>query len=108
MSDILHLLHELVALATQINNKVNLIMATLADLTAEISAETTIDQSIVTLLDGIAAQLAAAQASNDPVAIQTVLTSLQANSKILSDAIAANTPVAPATTLAVTPPVATV
>ena len=70
-------------------------MATMQDLTAEVASETTVNQSIVTMLDGIAAQLKTAQASSDPTAISAVITSLQANSKILTDAITANTPVTP-------------
>lgn len=73
-------------------------MATLNDVVTEVTAETSVNQSIVTLLDGIAAQLTAAQASGDPAAIQAVITSMQANSKILTDAITANTPVAPVAT----------
>jgi hypothetical protein len=73
--------------------KENTLMATIQDLATEVASETTIDNSIVTLLDGIAAQLAAAQASGDPAAIQTVLTSLQSNAAILTAAITANTPV---------------
>lgn len=70
-------------------------MATLQDIATEVAAETSVDQSIVTLLDGIAAQLTAANAANDPTAIAAVITSLQTNKKILTDAITANTPVAP-------------
>jgi hypothetical protein len=74
-------------------NKENILMATIQDVVTEVAAETTVNDSIVTLLDGIAAQLTAAQASSDPTAIAAVITSLQANSKILTDAITANTPV---------------
>jgi hypothetical protein len=88
--------NHILSLLNELNHKVNIVMATLQDIANEVTLETTIDQSIVTLLDGIAAQLQTALNNNDPVAMQTVLTNLQANAKILSDAIAANTPVAPA------------
>lgn len=70
-------------------------MATIQDIANAVAAETTVDQSIVTLLDNIVAELKAAQASNDPVAMDAVVASIQANQKTLSDAITANTPVVP-------------
>lgn len=70
-------------------------MATLQDIANAVAAETTVDQSIVTLLDNIVAELKAAQASNDPAAMDAVVASIQANQKILSDAVTANTPVTP-------------
>lgn len=81
----LHILQEL-------NFKVNLIMATLQDISAAVSAETTVDQAVVTLLTNIVAELKAAQASNDPAAMDAVVASIQANTKLLSDAVTANTP----------------
>lgn len=66
-------------------------MATLQDISNAVSAETTVDQSIVTLLNGIVVQLKDAQASNDPAAMDAVVSNIQANTKILSDAITANT-----------------
>lgn len=70
-------------------------MATLSDIQNAVSAETTVDNSIVTLLNNIVAELKAAQATNDPAAMDAVVASIQANTKILSDAVTANTPVAP-------------
>jgi hypothetical protein len=73
--------------------KVNILMATIQDVVTEVAAETTVNQSIVTLLDGIAAQLTAANNSGNPAAVDAVIASMQSNSKILTDAILANTPV---------------
>lgn len=67
-------------------------MATIQDIANAVAAETTVDQSIVTLLDNIVTELKAAQASNNPVAMDAVVASIQANQKILSDAVTANTP----------------
>lgn len=81
-----YLLHEL-------NIKVNILMATIQDVQAAVAAESTVDDSIVTLLNGIVQQLKDAQASNDPAALDAVVASIQANTKKLSDAVTANTPV---------------
>lgn len=82
-----YLLHEL-------NIKVNILMATINDVSAAVAAESTVDDSIVTLLNSIVQQLKDAQASNDPAALDAVVASIQANTKKLSDAVTANTPVA--------------
>ena len=101
-----HDLHRIEQKLDELINKVNKLMATIQDLATEVASETSIDNSIVALLDGIASQLAAAQASSDPVAIQAVLTSMQSNVAILSAAITAITPVVtvPSTTTGTTVP----
>jgi len=70
-------------------------MATLDDIRAAVAAETTVEQSIMTLLQQTVAELKTAMASNDPAAMQVVVDSIAANTKALSDAVTANTPVAP-------------
>lgn len=57
----------------------------IAKLTADVAAETSLDQSIITLIQGDAAiiadlksQLAAAIAANDPAALQAVVDSMDA------------------------------
>jgi hypothetical protein len=69
------------------------LMATVQDLTAQVAAESTIDDSIIALLNGIVAQLSAAQASGDPAALDVVLAGIKANSDKISAAVVANTPV---------------
>lgn len=83
-------------------------MATLDDLVADVAAETSLADSIKTLVTGVAAQLkdladqlATAMAQNDPVkvaavheAIVAANTSLQASVDALQAAVPANTPVA--------------
>lgn len=71
------------------------IMATLKDINDAVTQQSTVEQSVVTLLQNIVQQLKDAQASNDPAALDTVVASIQANTKVLSDAVAANTPAAP-------------
>lgn len=68
-------------------------MATLQDIANAVNAETSVDNAIVTLLDGIVTQLQAAQSSTDPTAMANVVANIQANTAILSAAITANTPV---------------
>jgi hypothetical protein len=78
----------------------------IATLTTAVAANTQVDGSIVTLLQGLTAmiaalkqQLADAIASNDPAAIQAVLDGLTAaeatiagNTQVLADAAVQNTP----------------
>lgn len=71
-------------------------MATIQDVQAAVAAQTTVDTSVVTLLQNITAQLQAAQASGDPAALDAVVASIQTNTQVLSNAVTANTPVAPA------------
>lgn len=74
-------------------NKEIQLMATITDLTTAIASESTIDDSIITLLNGIVAQLQAAQASGDPAQLDIVLAGIKANSDKISAAVVANTPV---------------
>lgn len=76
-------------------NKENYIMATIQDVSAAVAAESSVDDSIITLLNGIVQQLKDAQASNDPAALDIVVADIQANTKKLQDAITANTPITP-------------
>lgn len=87
-----------VSLLMDINHQIEEIMTALSDLQAEVAATATIEQSAVTLIQGIAAQLAAALAasgSNDP-ALVDLSTQLTASAVALSAAVTANTPTPPA------------
>lgn len=68
----------------------------LDDLTTQVAANTTVEESAVTLINGIAAQLAAA--GTDPVKLTALKNSLSASAGDLAAAITANTPAPPATT----------
>lgn len=74
-------------------------MAALDDLKAAVAAEQTVEQSAITLLNGLTSQLAAlVAASNGSVAaadIQAIVTSVNANAAALAAAVTANTPAAP-------------
>lgn len=67
--------------------------ADLTSLQAQVEQTTTVEQSAVTLIQGIAAQLTAAQ--GDPAAVQAIIAQLNRSATSLAAAIAANTPAAP-------------
>jgi hypothetical protein len=67
-------------------------MAAIDDLTAEVTRNTTVEGSALALIQGFAAQLAAA--GTDPVKLQALQTTLKANDDQLAAAVAANTPAA--------------
>ncbi|AXF04782.1 hypothetical protein CUJ88_41175 [Paraburkholderia hospita] len=73
------------------------IMSALDDLKAEVAATLTVEQSAVTLIQGIAAQLAAALANqtNPDSALVDLTNQLTASADALAAAVAANTPAAP-------------
>lgn len=80
-----------------------LIMASLADITVAVAAETTVEASVVALLTQLSADLQAALANNDPVAMQAVVDSINANAAAMAAAVAANTPAPPVVTPPATP-----
>jgi chromosome segregation ATPase len=65
----------------------------LNDLTAQVKANTDAEASAVTLIQGLAAQIAAAQ--NDPAAIAALSAQLKTSADALAAAVVANTPSAP-------------
>ena len=65
-------------------------MATLDDLVTDVAAQATVVDSVVTLLQGLRDQLAAAVAANDPAKVQAVITALDANTAKLTAAVAAS------------------
>jgi ABC-type transporter Mla subunit MlaD len=75
-------------------HKENSLMATIQNVVDAVTAQSTVDDSIVVLLNGIVQQLKDAQASGDPAALDAVVSSIQSNTKKISDAVTANTPVA--------------
>jgi len=68
---------------------------TLDDVLADVTAQTTVVQSVLTLIEGLKQQLADALASGDPAKVQAVLDGLEANTASLSAAVTANTPAPP-------------
>lgn len=77
----------------RILNKENRIMADLTQLSADVANTTSVEESAITLINNIAAQLAAA--ASDPAAIQALSDSLNTEAASLAAAVAANTPAAP-------------
>jgi hypothetical protein len=69
------------------------LMATLADLQAAVAAEDTVIDSAVTLIQGLAAQVATLK--NDPAALQALADDMNAKAATLAAAIAAGTPATP-------------
>ena len=61
-------------------------------LTAEVANNTTVEKSALAMLQGLAAQLAAA--GTDPAKLQALRDTLAANDTELAAAVAANTPAA--------------
>lgn len=71
------------------------IKMTLQDILDKVAKEETVEQSIITLLTSVKAELDAAIASNDPAALQALSDKLDADTKAMSDAVVANTSAAP-------------
>ena len=72
------------------------IMSALSNLTAQVSAARTVNESAITLLNGLKQKLDEAIASGDPAQIQTLADSLGTDTSALSAAVTANTPADPA------------
>ena len=64
-------------------------MADLTVLTAEVARNTEVDQSAITLLNGLAAQIEALK--TDPVALQALADTMRGSSDALAAAVVANT-----------------
>jgi len=79
--------------------RLNRIMALLDNLNAAVARETTVEQSAITLIQGIAKQLAdlIAKSGNtvDPAELQKIVDGMNANQDALAAAVTANTPAAP-------------
>lgn len=84
-----------------LTHKVNLIMATLDDVQTAVTAEDTVIDSAVALLNGLAGQIAALQPNQQ--AIDALAADVRAKTQTLADAITANTPGTPTPSPAVTP-----
>ena len=73
----------------------------LTDLVAQVAASTQVEQSAVTLIQGLADQIAAAK--DDPAQIAKLSADLKAGTDALAAAITANTPAAPPVPAPATP-----
>ena len=83
-----------VPLLYSIHSKIKSVMRELQTLREQVAASVTVQESAITLLNGLKAALdAAIQAAKDgdPAALQTLSDNIAAETKKLSDAVAANT-----------------
>lgn len=80
---------EIKTILKQILQNQNKIMTDLTGITAAVENETTVDQSIITLLNNIAAELKAA--GTDQAALDALTQKITANSQAIADAVTANT-----------------
>lgn len=92
MSQVNARLDSIVSLINGLSGKVSTMSAELDTLTAEVARNTTVDASAITLLNGLAAQIATLK--NDPVALQALADSMKSSSDALAAAVVANTPAA--------------
>ena len=81
------------SLLNQLVTKGDKEMASLDTLIAQVAQNTSVEQSAITLIQGLAAQLAAA--ATDPQKVADLAAQLKSSSDALSAAIVANTPAAP-------------
>jgi hypothetical protein len=95
----LQLYAQLAARLDAVDSKLDQILANqkeeimdLAALTAQVTQNTTVEQSAITLIQGLAAQLVAN--ANDPAAIAALAASLNTSATSLAAAVTANTPAA--------------
>lgn len=107
LATILEKLDEILSLVRRIATSLQVLreenMSALDDLAAQVSANTEVESSALTLIQGIAAQLAAAK--TDPAKLAALQQQLQASATALAAAVAANTaPPAPAPAPAPAPP----
>ena len=82
----------LVEALTKLSQQMEQVMADLTALTAEVERNTSVDQSAIALLTGLAAQIEALK--TDPVALQTLADQMKGSSDALAAAVLANTPAA--------------
>jgi predicted PP-loop superfamily ATPase len=84
-------LEEILSRLNRIEQKENFMSKQLDDLTADVAQEVAVDQSAIVLINGIAAQIAAAGV--DPAKLADLSNQLRASSAALAAAVQANTPV---------------
>lgn len=87
---VLKKLDEVITILNKIQGKEDKIMADLTALTAQVKANTDLEASAIALIQGLAAQIAAA--GTDPVALASLTDQLKASADALAAAVVANTP----------------
>lgn len=87
---------QILALLQQEERQIVATQQTMTDLQNAITNNNTVVGSAVTLIQGIAKQLADAVASSDDAAVENLVAQLNTDAHALAAAVAANTPAAPA------------
>lgn len=98
-SKVFELSHIVLNEITHIKNQLNKMAQTLDDVLADVQAESEVDDSIVTLVQGLAQQLKdALSGATLPPAVQekveAVFAGIEANKQKVADAVKSNTPTA--------------
>jgi pyridoxine 5'-phosphate synthase PdxJ len=83
-------LNLLLAIIARMEQKENEMALSLDALTAQVAANTTVEQSAITLINGLAAQITAA--AGDPAKVSALADQLKTSATALAAAITANTP----------------
>ena len=86
----------LMDLVNQLITNQKKIMLDVTALQTAVANETSLDQSVITLLNTLASELQAANNNNDQATINGIVATMQQNATALAAAVAANTPAAPA------------
>jgi hypothetical protein len=94
-------LQQILVILKDIENKMATSSSALADLQAQVAQSTSVEQSALTLINGLVAELTAA--GNNPAAIEAAVTQLKNSASTLAAAVAANTTPAPTPTPTPTP-----
>lgn len=94
LQNIHHTLLRIELLLARENQEGDTIVANIQDLQNAVAQQTSVEQSVMTFINGLKDQLQQALQNQDQQAIQDVLDHLNANTQALSAAIVANTPAA--------------
>lgn len=85
-------LDRIISMLATVIQKEGQLMAAIDDIQADVTAEDTVIDSAVTLLQGLSAALAAA--GNDPAKLAALRSDIQGKTQALAAAVVANTPAA--------------
>lgn len=92
MGEVRRSLEKLQTKTDRILNKMEKLMAKIDDLQAAVGENHSAEDSVITLLRGIAQMLKDAQASGDPAKLDEVIASIRASTDKLAAAVVENTP----------------
>jgi len=90
-----HKLDRIIAMLGEVIHREVQMAGELQALTDQVTANTTVEGSALTLIQGIAQKLADAIANGNPAALTALQTQLKASADALAAAVAANTPATP-------------